>query len=272
MVETDALRGVYMFGRLPEQTLSRLAAVLQRRSYAEGEILFDKGDPGEEMYIVEEGAVAIFEPGEAEPGHERPLRIFRAGGTLGEMALIDREPRTLSARAVQPTQTLVLKGSDFEHLVRDRAMAMAIMAGLNDRIRYTTDFLGEVRQWVGRMAGGQYETAQFFTDMQTWVRQVAAGDYDADIEAGGQYRDPTMATLAARGRAAARDRPTQDRDRPHQARAAGGRDRRERLFPGSQGQGPGPAPQAAIAPAPFCSSSCPGAWLRPRAGASLGPF
>lgn len=197
MVETDALRGVYMFGRLPEQTLSRLAAVLQRRSYAEGEILFDKGDPGEEMYIVEEGAVAIFEPGEAEPGHERPLRIFRAGGTLGEMALIDREPRTLSARAVQPTQTLVLKGSDFEHLVRDRAMAMAIMAGLNDRIRYTTDFLGEVRQWVGRMAGGQYETAQFFTDMQTWVRQVAAGDYDADIEAGGQYRDPTMATLAA---------------------------------------------------------------------------
>jgi CRP-like cAMP-binding protein len=150
------------------------------------------------MYIVESGAVAIFEPGEGEPGKERPLRIFRAGGTLGEMALIDREPRTLSARAVQPTQMLVLKGSDFEYLVRDPAMAMAIMAGLNDRIRYTTDFLSEVREWVGRMAGGQYETAQFFTDMQTWVRQVAAGDYDTEVEeAAGQYRDPTMATLAA---------------------------------------------------------------------------
>lgn len=198
MVETDALRGTYMFGRLPETTLTRLAAVLHRRSYHEGEILFHKGDPGEEMYIVEEGSVAIFEPGGAEPGKERPLRIFRTGGSLGEMALIDREPRTLSARAIQPTQMLVLKGSDFGHLLRDPAMAMAIMAGLNDRIRYTTDFLAEVRQWVGRMAGGQYETAQFFTDMQTWVRQVAAGEYDAGVEeAASQYRDPTMSTLAA---------------------------------------------------------------------------
>jgi CRP-like cAMP-binding protein len=142
--------------------------------------------------------VAIYEPGEAEPGKERPLRIFRAGGSLGEMALIDRKPRTLSARAIQPTRMLVLQGGDFEHLVRDPAMAMAIMASLNDRIRYTTDFLSEVREWVGRMAGGQYETVQFFTDMQTWVRQVAAGEYDADVEkAAGQYRDPTMATLAA---------------------------------------------------------------------------
>ena len=41
-------------------------------------------------------------------------------------------------------------------------------------------------------------TAQFFTDMQTWVRQVAAGEYKVEVEeAAGQYRDPTMATLAA---------------------------------------------------------------------------
>lgn len=197
MVERDALREVYLFGRLPEATLKRLAAALERRSYDEGAVLFHKGDPGDEMYIIEEGAVAIFEPSETEPGEERPLRIFREGGTLGEMALIDREPRTLSARAVQPTQMLILKSSDFDRLVRDPAMAQTIMASLNDRIRYTTDFLSEVRQWVGRMAGGQYETAQFFSDMQSWVRQVAAGEYDADVEVAGQYRDPTLATLAA---------------------------------------------------------------------------
>lgn len=192
MVEIDAVREVYLFQRLPEETLNRLATALERRSYDEGEILFHKGDPGEEMYIVEEGAVAIFEPGD-----ERPLRIFRAGGTLGEMALIDREPRTLSARAVQPARALALKGSSFLSLVRDPAMAMAIMAGLNDRIRYTTDFLAEVREWVGRMASGQYETAQFFSDMQTWVRQMAVGELKVDVEVDGQYRDPTLATLAA---------------------------------------------------------------------------
>ena len=51
------------------------------------------------------------------------------------------------------------------------------MAGLSERIRYTTDFLSEVRVWVQRIAEGNY--------------QASAG-LDA-----GSYHDPSLMTLAA---------------------------------------------------------------------------
>jgi CRP-like cAMP-binding protein len=196
---TDAMKldKIYLFSHLSGQTLAELAAVLERRRYAEGEVLFYKGDLGDEMFIVEEGSVAIYEPSGAQPGQERPIRIFRAGETLGEMALIDGQPRTLSARAVQPTATLVLKGDDFRRLLRDPDMSLAVMASLNDRIRYTTDFLGEIREWMGRIAAGQHETVQFINDMQAWVKQVSEGEYSQTVEAMARYRDKSIATLAA---------------------------------------------------------------------------
>ena len=216
------------------------------------------------MFIVQEGSAAIYEPSPESPGQERPLRIFRAGETFGEMALIDRQPRTLSARAMQATQMLVLKGDDFRRLLRDPAMALAVMASQNDRIRYTTDFLGEVRDWMGRIASGQHETVQFFSDMQDWVRQVAEGEYPEDAEAGAHYRDPIMATLAAEfARMATQVKQREDALRREiaelkieidqiQAQKAGGRDHRERLFPGHPGQGQEPAPQAQVK----CRANC----------------
>jgi CRP-like cAMP-binding protein len=198
----DSLREICLFSRLPDETLAQVARSLEERRFAVGEELFHKGDPGNELFIILEGSVAIFEPSDQQPGRERPLRIFRAGDTFGEMALIDLQPRTLSARSLQPTRTLTLRGDDFRRLLRDHTMALAVMSSLSDRIRYTTDFLNEVREWVGRMATGQYETAQFFSDMQAWVRQIAEGDYEhmaaqRAAETGGQYRDRTIATLAA---------------------------------------------------------------------------
>lgn len=197
MTEITKLDEIYLFSRLSDQTLAELSSALEERHYADGEVLFHKGDRGDEMFIIQAGSVAIYDPSPDKPGQERPLRIFRAGETLGEMALIDYQPRTLSARAVQPAQVLVLKGDDFRRLLRDPDLALAVMAGLNDRIRYTTDFLGEVREWMGRIAAGQHETAQFLNDMQAWVRQVAEGNVPQAAEAGTRYRDRTMATLAA---------------------------------------------------------------------------
>ncbi len=197
MTRSNALEQIYIFERLSPETLANVANALETRHYAAGTVLFNKGDPGDEMFIVQTGSIAIYEPSADEPGRERPLRIFRAGQMFGEMALIDFMPRTLSARVLEPTQALVLRGDHFRQLLHDHEMALAVMAALNDRIRYTTDFLGEVREWIGRMAQGQYETAQFFSDMQDWVKQLAEGEYEQPVKPGAGYRDPTLAALAA---------------------------------------------------------------------------
>jgi len=189
---------VPMFRRLTPDKLAEVSGELERRSLAAGQVLFNQGDAGDELFIVQEGCVAIFAPSIDRPGQEKPLRLFKAGDLLGEMALIDRQPRSLSARTLEPTQLLVLRGDSFRRLVRDDpAVAVAVMGGLNDRIRYTTEFLNQVRHWVGRMSAGKYRTGQLLTEMQDWVQQVAGGE---PLQAAGApigYRDETLATLAA---------------------------------------------------------------------------
>lgn len=158
MMEPALLKNVLMFSRLSDKALAEVAAALETRHLDAGEVMFNQGDPGDELFIVREGRVAIFVPSEDKPGEERPIRIFEAGEALGEMALIDDRPRSLSARTLDPTQVLVLTEDDFQRLLRDYpAMVLAVMAGLNDRIRYTTDFLSEVQEWVKRVAEGKYD-------------------------------------------------------------------------------------------------------------------
>lgn len=194
MLELGKLQEVYMFSRLSDETLAEVVAALETRSFAAGEVLFHQGDPGDELFIVKEGSVGIFEPSEETPGEEKPIRIFGPGEVFGEMALIDSQPRTLSARALEPTVTLVLPQSRFRALLQDPAMALGVMISLNDRVRYTTEFLSEVQGWVGRVANGEYA---FVDEVRGWVRQVAKGEYEAATEAEAHLRDSTIASLAA---------------------------------------------------------------------------
>lgn len=171
------LRKVVLFRELPEEALNDLAAVLQTKQLAAGEVLFQMGDRGDEMFLIAQGRVALFIPGREPPGQEKPIRIVEPGEVLGEMALIDGRPRSLSARALEATQVKVLAGEDFRRLMaRYPDMAMSVMVGLCERIRYTTEFLGEMRGWVQR---------------------IAAGEYDLGVASESDYRDSTIATLAA---------------------------------------------------------------------------
>lgn len=156
----DLLKRVSIFRQLTGEALSKTAARLQSRQVSSGELLFNLGDPGDELFIVREGRVAIFVPSVDKPGEERPIRIFESGEALGEMALIDRRPRSASARALEAGAVLVLTGDDFRRLLGEYPdVALGVMSGLNDRIRYTTEFLGEVQEWVRRIAEGKYDRA-----------------------------------------------------------------------------------------------------------------
>lgn len=172
----EAVRRVTLFNSLPEPELAQIAAALQAHELAPGEILFQQGDPGDELVIVESGQIAIYVPLPQAPAQGQPIRIFQAGEMLGEMAVIDQKPRSASARAETAARILTLNGATFRQLLAQNPMlAVGVMSGLSDRIRYTTDFLGEVRRWVQR---------------------IAEGDYQAGGQAAGAYRDPTLAALA----------------------------------------------------------------------------
>jgi CRP-like cAMP-binding protein len=105
------LKGLPLFASLPDEAVVELASRLEKRSLAKDEVLFRKGDPGDALYIIETGLVRIAI--EDEHGKLEVLNESGPGDALGQMTLVDGEPRTAEAAALIPAELLILKRDAF---------------------------------------------------------------------------------------------------------------------------------------------------------------
>ncbi len=81
-------------------------------SFAEGGVVFVKGDRGEFAYLVKSGCVEI-------RGSGRAMEAVTTGGLFGEMALIDGGPRSASAVASDATELFVIDKVAFARMLRE---------------------------------------------------------------------------------------------------------------------------------------------------------
>ena len=81
------LRSIALFEGLGDDDLRELGQSLQRRAFAAGAMVFDQGDAGSSMYIVEDGEVNIHLPGDAS--RRISLKDIACGEYFGELALFD---------------------------------------------------------------------------------------------------------------------------------------------------------------------------------------
>jgi CRP/FNR family transcriptional regulator, cyclic AMP receptor protein len=99
------------------------------RSFAAGETVFEAGQPGTEMYVVRSGTVEL-------RAGERVLETVGRGGILGEMALVDDQPRSASAVAAAPCELVVIDEERFQLLVqRVPGFALEMMRVMAARLR-----------------------------------------------------------------------------------------------------------------------------------------
>ena len=103
-----------LFGNFTRDEISEIGPLLKRRVYQQTEVIINVGEDARELFFVARGAVSVLVPAEAS-AHRR-LATFSAGMVFGEMAVIDRAPR--SARIVADTEVEcdVLSLDDFEKL------------------------------------------------------------------------------------------------------------------------------------------------------------
>ena len=99
------------------------------RTVVAGDAIFDEGDVGDSAYVVTEGEVELSIRG-------RVLETVGSGGIFGEMALIDRQARSASARARTDARIVPIDQRRFLYLLQNTPFfAVEVMHVMADRIR-----------------------------------------------------------------------------------------------------------------------------------------
>jgi CRP-like cAMP-binding protein len=116
-----------------------------------GQVLFHEGDDGDDMYIIQSGRVAIKK--KVKDG-DTTLAVLEKGDFFGEMAILERLPRSASAEVVEEGDLIVISGEMFGDMIKaNPEIAVRMLRKQSIRLRETN------RQLESLMAGGAMPTA-----------------------------------------------------------------------------------------------------------------
>jgi len=112
--------------------LGALGGAERHLEFNMGDIIFNAGEPGGEMYVVTSGTVAMRARGEL-------LETVDTGGIFGEMALVDQEPRSATAVAVTACELVPIDEKRFQELLRrEPGFGLQVMRVMAERLRRRT--------------------------------------------------------------------------------------------------------------------------------------
>ena len=104
------LKAVPMFAEAAEEILADVAAILEEREARAGEVIINKGDPGDSLYVIVHGQVKVYDGA-------RTITLLGEHDIFGELALLDPEPRVASVAAVTDTRLFRLDREGFAELM-----------------------------------------------------------------------------------------------------------------------------------------------------------
>ncbi len=130
----ETLRAIPLFSRVADSDLDQIASHLIERRYPRNTTIVEEGLAGDYMYIIREGRVKVTKL--SDDGREKILEFLDAGAFVGEMALLERAPRSASVKTLTPVRLLALSRGDFLGLLRKSPdLAMAVIQELSRRLR-----------------------------------------------------------------------------------------------------------------------------------------
>lgn len=135
---SNQLHKMEIFENVELADLDNLSRAISIKHYSHREMLFDKGDMGDAMYLIEKGHIDIFTLD--EHNNEQLLTTYSAGKVVGELALLDGQPRSARVRANGPLKVMILRRKHFDMFIQSRPkVILAFLKFLAHRIRYTTE-------------------------------------------------------------------------------------------------------------------------------------
>ena len=136
--KTILLKSVNLFQNIPGNVLSKIAQISSEIQLEEKDIIFREGDSGNSLFVIISGKVDIIK-------NNQIIANLEQGNCIGEMSLLDQEPR--SADAISNGETILLKIDQdgfFELMSGSSEIMKQIVKMLTKRLRQTnkklTDF------------------------------------------------------------------------------------------------------------------------------------
>jgi len=134
------LATVKLFELLDEEELSQLASTIDSMTIEAGETLFNAGDHGESMYIVNWGEIELYI--KDTTGQKIVLKIAEADDIFGEISMLDNRPRSATAKALMRTELFILDRDDLLLLFQKKPDAgLNMLAAMSTMLRDADDLL-----------------------------------------------------------------------------------------------------------------------------------
>lgn len=170
----EDLGKIELFQLLDDVELAEFAAVIDSRSADTDETLFNVGDHGESLYVVNSGMVELSIRDTA--GQKIVLKLAGAGDLFGEISMLDNRPRTATAVALMPSEVFLLDRDDLLLLFQkhpdsglnllaaicgmlrdaDALLRTRVSRNVNDEMEEKLTPLQRISDWIAWFSGSMY--------------------------------------------------------------------------------------------------------------------
>ena len=117
--------------------------------YAKGDVVVRQGEIGDNIFAIQEGELEVIK--ERQGGGEIRVAVLHAGDIFGEMAILEKEQRNATVRALTEARLLTVDKKTFMSRVHeDPSLAFNILRMMAKRIRALNAKLGERRSRIDR--------------------------------------------------------------------------------------------------------------------------
>jgi uncharacterized membrane protein len=140
--EADSLSRIPLFKRLTPEELEQLAQEVDQVKFDAEETIFNERDKGDALYVLEAGSVRIWVLDE----DVKPvtLKELGPGEFFGELAVLDRGPRSTNATAIVETTLHRLSSDDFQaFLLQHPDVAIDVICEIGARMRQTNALVSQ---------------------------------------------------------------------------------------------------------------------------------
>ncbi len=128
---------VPLFAALSPADLKQVAAVADEEVFADGEVIAEQGEQGDVMFVIVSGEVRVCIESDSV---ETEVARRRSGDFVGELAIVNREPRNATLIASGDVRALCIDNKSFEGLIRERPeVSLVIIQVLSKRLKELMD-------------------------------------------------------------------------------------------------------------------------------------